>query len=254
LWLIGAREPVYAHRSKAPTWFVALRTNDSPQSCARGKSILWSARSDFALIGAEDPYWTHFLIVAGATPPPLPNNSSVQDAYVARLRLFQPPRIALGLLKTLVATGLLSRPSVDQVMTDPSALGLRSDLMPSKQSIATLLGRPAGYTPVMVNFLEYHPCTPAGETGAAAYRRYGQVALRTVYRTGGALLFYGRVDEVVRVPKAGPTLGRWNELAAMRYPNPAAILSMESVPAYRRALSHRDAGLARSVVIATQQS
>jgi hypothetical protein len=64
-------------------------------------------------------------------------------------------------------------------------------------------------------------------------------------------LFYGAVAEVAHAPKSGPTVGAWHDIAAMRYPNPRAILSMEHVPEYRAALKHRDDGLARTVVIAS---
>jgi hypothetical protein len=56
---------------------------------------------------------------------------------------------------------------------------------------------------------------------------------------------------VLREAKAGPTIGCWHDVAAMRYPNPPAILTMEHVPEYRAALHHRDAGLERTVVIAS---
>jgi len=39
----------------------------------------------------------------------------------------------------------------------------------------------------------------------------------------------------------------------MRYPSPAAILTMENVADYRAALHHRDAGLERTVVIASTE-
>jgi uncharacterized protein (DUF1330 family) len=81
--------------------------------------------------------------------------------------------------------------------------------------------------------------------------RYGIVAMRTVYRTGGHLLFTGRILSVLREAKAGPTIGRWDDVAAMRYPNPPAILSMEHAPDYHAALDDRDAGLERTMVIAT---
>jgi hypothetical protein len=81
--------------------------------------------------------------------------------------------------------------------------------------------------------------------------RYCLVAMRTVYSTGGHLLFAGRILSVLREPKAGPTIGRWDDLAAMRYPSPSAILSMEHAPDYHAALDDRDAGLERTLVIAT---
>jgi hypothetical protein len=252
LWFIGSREPVYALRSNAPCWFIALKTNAlSPRDCAPGADVLWAASSDFALIGAQEAYWTHFMIVSSAAPPQLAANSAVKDAYVARFRMFRPPRFALGALKATVWMGLQPRPPRGPI-ADPSQLNFRAALMPSAESVAELLAKPADYAPIMVNFLEYLDRTPGGEPGAVAYRRYGRVALRTVYGVGGSLIFYGQVEQVVRVPRSGPTLGRWNELAAMRYPNPPAILSMERAPAYRAALAHRDAGLARTVVIASR--
>jgi hypothetical protein len=75
--------------------------------------------------------------------------------------------------------------------------------------------------------------------------------MRTVYRTGGHLLFYGRIRQVLREASRGPTTGAWSDVAAMHYPNPGAILSMEHARDYRAALRHRDAGLERTVVIAS---
>jgi hypothetical protein len=40
-------------------------------------------------------------------------------------------------------------------------------------------------------------------------------------------------------------------IAAMQYPNPPAILSMEHALDYRAALDHRDAGLERTLVVAS---
>jgi hypothetical protein len=246
LWVLGAREPVY-HLRKA-NWFVAVRG----AVAADPAGTIWSANSDFALIGAGDPYWTRFLLVTGETAP---NLNGVDDAYVARLRMFAPPPIALGLLRFLIAAGTLSRPSTQDVITNAEALRSRTDIMPNSIAIAALHARPADYAPAMVNFLSYYDQSKDGQgTGAAAYRRYGMVALRTVYRTGGHLLFYGAVKEVIRVAKAGPTMGVWADIAAMRYPNPRAILSMEHVPEYRAALKHRDAGLERTVVVASRET
>jgi hypothetical protein len=247
LWMIGAREPVYRMRGEGAVWFIAVR---GEAALAPGVRVLWSASSDFALIGAEDAYWTRFLVVSGPGASPLAGEA-FEDVYVARLRLLTPPRMALGLVRLLVLTGILSRPSTETVATDPGALGFRADAMPSAKAVATLLARPAGYAPAMVNFLAYRDHAPGGETGRAAYRRYGLVAMRTVFRTGGALLFYATVTGIVRAAKAGPTVGAWHDIAAMRYPHPRAILSMEHVPEYRAALKHRDAGLARTVVIAS---
>lgn len=251
LWLIGAGEPVYRLHSRKPVWFVALRGADA--SLLRpGNRVLWSARADFALIGAGETYWERFLLVEGDDGSPLAGEA-FEDAYVARLRLFAPPKLALGVVRLFVAGGILSRPATEQVATDAQALGFRADVMPSAEAIATLMSKRADYAPAMVNFLGYleRSKTNVSESGRAAYRRYGTVAMRTVYSTGGHLLFYGTVTEVARAAERGPTVGVWDDIAAMRYPNPPAILSMEHVPAYRAALTHRDAGLERTVVLAS---
>lgn len=250
VWLIGAREPVYAIAAD-PAWFVAWRGEGGPK-LAPGVRVKWQSHSDFPLIGATDAYWSRFILISGESANASPiDTAAAEDAFVARVSLLTPPRLALGVLRTLTTLGVLAKPK-GEIARDAQNLGFRAELMPSSEAIALLLKQPQSYAPSMVNFLGYYARAKGAEgSGAAAYRRYGMVAMRTVYRTGGALLFYGRIEEVVLKAKAGPTLGPWDEVAAMRYPNPAAILSMEHVPEYRAALHHRDAGLERTIVIAS---
>lgn len=249
LWLIGAREPVYKLQGEGQIWFVAVR--GAGEGLAPGVKRLWTAQSDLAFIGADQPYWSRFMIASGDVDMPI-TDGWFEDAFVARIRLLKPPRLALGLIGALTRSGVLSRPSTEEVALDGQALGFDAGLMPSADAIAALLAKPASYAPAMVNFLRYYPDAKDGSgSGRRAYRRYGTVAMRTVYRTGGHLLFYGIVQDVVREASAGPTPGRWDDVAAMRYPNPRAILSMEHLPEYRAALKHRDAGLERTVVIAS---
>lgn len=251
LHAVGAREPVYRLVSGDPVWFVALH-GGGEGVFGKDTRVLWEAQSDFALIGADEAYWTRFALVTGAGPTPLAS-AAFEDAFVARLKLFIPPKIVLGLVRVLIALGVLSRPSTESVALDAQSLGYRPDVMPSGKAIETLLAQPADYAPAMVNFLKYYETAqyPRGGSGRAAYRRYGTVAMRTVFRTGGHLVFYGRVLEIARAAQAGPTVGAWEDIGVMRYSNPPAILSMEHVPSYRAALHHRDAGLERTVVIAS---
>jgi len=248
IFALGAREPVFAISRGAPAWFVALkRSRAGVLDFAPGVRATWRARADFAFIGAESAYWTEFLILTGGTPakPPLTFGAEIDDAFIARVALMRPPVFALGVLNLLVATRVLSRPR-GGVLTDAATLGHDPDFMPSAEAIAGLTTRPADYAPAMVNFLRYK-----GRDGARAYARYGRVALRTVYRTGGKLLFYGRIAEIVRAASAGPCMDAWDDVAAMRYNRPEGILSMEHAPDYRAALHHRDAGLQRTIVIAS---
>jgi len=224
-----------------------------------GIEICWAGGVDFALIGSDTSYWDRFAILQGGAPDvsPLRGDSGFEDAQVLRIRLVRPPPLALGLLRLLHATGLRRMPTGPIDPVELAAGTERPDVMPSLAAMQRLLEHPQDTQPVMVNYLAYRPTAayPPGDrepgSGAAAYARYGSVALQTVYRTGGALMFYAKVEAVLRQADAGPTTGHWDDVAAMRYPQPRALLAMEQVATYRAALHHRDAGLERTVVIAT---
>ena len=245
LWAWGRQEQPFVIGA-GDAWFVALKRVQSTPAFD-GLHVRWSSRADFAFVGAEDAYWTDFAIVSGEQDEVRRrvDAAGAEDAFIAGIRLAAPPALALGVLKALVASGALSRPD-GSIAADVSGLGHDPKFMPSTTTIARLRAQPATYAPAMVNFLAYK--RPGG---ARAYMRYGRVALRTVYRTGGRLLFFGRVREIVLPAKAGPCVGAWDELAAMQYNRPEAILSMEHAPDYRAALGYRDEGLDRTIVIAS---
>lgn len=260
LFIIGAREPVYAiSRGNGPHWFIAVRGEAG--ALAPGVSESWRSRADFNVIGAapDEAYWQHFIIASGGDPAHLPIElGAVEDAYIARVSLRRPSALLFGFLRTLIWLGILSKPE-GPIVQDAQALSFRSDVMPSAASITRLLAQPRDYAPAMVNFLAYYKdaqyrASQPGISGRRAYLRYGLVAMRTVYRTGGHLLFTGRILDVLREAAAGPSVGRWDDVAAMRYPNPPAILSMEHAPDYHAALDDRDAGLERTLVIASTPS
>lgn len=254
LWIVGSRERAFAIAIGDPQWFIALRGQGG--ALAPGVRENWRSSADFTVIGPEDPYWHRFIIASGGDATGLPLSlDGVEDAYVARVKLRRPPPLVLGLLKALVSLGILSKPH-GAIVQDAQALSFRADVMPSAANISRLLAKPATYSPAMVNFLAYHSDAQyrGGSnaiSGRAAYMHYGIVAMRTVYRTGGHLLFSGRILSVLREAESGPARGRWDDIAAMRYPNPPAILSMEHAPDYHAALDDRDAGLERTLVIAT---
>ncbi len=265
IWMIGALSPVYAIAKGTPSWFIALRRRgDAPPTLGPRVEVRFASRADFTLIGEdESSYWTDFIIASGgaADQSPLPADAAVEDAYVARVRLIRPPRFVLGVVRLLVLFGVWSKPkgeiSAATLMGNASDAPLRPDLLPNAGSIAKLLGQPVDHAPAMINFLAYkpqaeYPVPTEPIDGASAYtKRYGPVAFRTVYRTGGRLLFSGRIEDVLREATAGPRSGRWDSVAAMQYSSPPAILSMEQVLAYRAALAHRNAALERTVVVAS---
>lgn len=262
--VIGAREPSrWNARGFGPFWFVAIKQDrgaHQPVALAPGVTRRWEVFADFTFIGPQDPYWTRFMLLSGgaAGSSPIVTDPDMRDAFIAELEIGRPPVFALGILRLLVATGLLKKPASD-VSADLSQKGFRNELMPDRQQIAALLAKPKSYGPAMVNFLGYYPSAryaaardgSAPATGAKAYQRYGIVAFQTVYRAGGHLVFFGRIRQTLRAASDGPCAGRWDDIAVMQYRTPEAILSMEHVPRYLAALPHRDAGLERSVVIAS---
>lgn len=265
LWLLGSREPIFRISAGDPAWFVALRWRDGQGVPVLAPAVTrrWSARPDFGFVGPADPWWQEVLLLSGGRPGEMPVmlGADVEDAVVFRLALGRPPRLALGVLRALILLRIL-RPPTGAPATGLDDKGLRMDVMPDAANIARLLAQPRTYRPAMVNFLKYFEEARYAEprpdaprvSGAVAYRRYGVVAMRTVYQTGGYLAFFGQVVEVLRAASGGPSAGDWDEVAVMQYDRPEAILTMEHVPAYLAALSHRDAGLDRSLVIASTAS
>jgi uncharacterized protein (DUF1330 family) len=129
-------------------------------------------------------------------------------------------------------------------------------LEPSAAQLRGLLSLDAVGPLQFLNLLAYHeiaryspehPCAAIGSTGAAAYARYGEVAVRHVTARGGSLVLFNHVvDQVIGAPV------RWDQIAVMQYPHVDAFIDMVRDPDYRAALVHRDAGLARTEVHATR--
>lgn len=287
LYAVGAREPASQIASgSGPVWFIALRLADAEGQSASdagaqketgvpwaellrpGVALHWSSRAEFPVIGPAESYWHAFGVVQGArdSAEPLDSQrlpSGVQDAQILALALERPPRLVLGALRVLAMTGLASVPRMTETAESLAQRSRGGVGIPTGEQMAKLLSAPETLAPAMVNWLAYRakadyppgakaPAAASGSvSGAVAYRRYGLVALQTAYRSGGQLMFVGEVTAVVRAPDAGPTQGRWNSIAVMRYPRPSAMLGMEQVPAYRAALDDRGAGLERTVVIAS---
>jgi hypothetical protein len=264
---IGRAEPLFEVAAEKPAWFVALKFQPGRSRAVielpAGISQKWTVNADFTLIGDGERYWDRFMILAGnlyETRLPILLGDEFADAYVVRVSLVTPPPLILGMFRLMHLTGLWSMPQ-GEVSVDPEGISSRPDAMPTKETIKALLSRPATYQPAMVNFLKYKDeatyadARPDGivVSGRKAYGRYGMVAFQTVYGTGGRLAFFGRTEEVLQEPKGGLTAGAWDEIAAMEYSEPKALLTMEQIPRYRAALKHRDAGLEKTVIVASSR-
>ncbi len=111
----------------------------------------------------------------------------------------------------------------------------------------------------MLNFLGFRPSAiysdPEAQTsegssisGARAYGRYGQGMFRSLTRVGGYVAWMSRRVEVL----PGTDDEAWDQIAIAYYPSTAAMLTMLGDPEYQAAHVHREAGLARTRLVATQ--
>jgi uncharacterized protein (DUF1330 family) len=130
------------------------------------------------------------------------------------------------------------------------------ELNPSAEQLRRLLEADLGGPLQYLNLLAYHDTAryPEGHemaarqlSGAEAYALYGQVALRHVTRRGGRLALWNDVALSVIGADDG-----WHHVAIMEYPNAEAFLDMLGDPDYTAGLVHRDAGLARTLVLVTK--
>lgn len=96
---------------------------------------------------------------------------------------------------------------------------------------------------VMLNLLKFRSGDGAGE-----YGKYGAAARAMVEATGGRVLYLGRCDQVLI---GEVDANDWDAIAVVEYPSRAAFLAMIGRPDYQQAHEHREAGLERTVLIAT---
>ena len=100
---------------------------------------------------------------------------------------------------------------------------------------------------VMLNLLKFKPqADDGGESGASAYRRYGDAAVRMIEDQGGRLLWAGSADQIL----IGDPEQDWDQVLLVEYPSRKAFIEMVSKPQYNEAHKHREAGLERTIVVA----
>jgi uncharacterized protein (DUF1330 family) len=126
---------------------------------------------------------------------------------------------------------------------------------PSPEQLQQLLAASTDSTPiVMINLLRYRdraaylsdsdaaPCS-----GREAYQRYGASVTPMVIESGGKILWFGNVAQIV----IGPDTERWDDAVLVQYPSRQAFITMVTRPDYLAASVHRTAALADSRLIAT---
>lgn len=145
---------------------------------------------------------------------------------------------------------------VDALVAELAQHGL-GGLNPDAEQLRALIVADRAGPLQFVNLLAYHDVAqyPAGHelagrgsSGADAYARYGMIALDHVTRRGGRLVLYNDVEQVI----IGRADEQWDQVAIMEYPDTDAFLDMITDPEYASGLVHRDAGLARTIVLVTR--
>lgn len=125
-----------------------------------------------------------------------------------------------------------------------------SSVMPTSRTIAELRSHPDQDSPLaMINWLKFRARAnykngEAPASGREAYLRYGKVALLAAHSLGARLIHAARYRMILVGNGGDPGLGLWDEFALMQYPGRAAFGRMAQLRRYRRALNHREAGLA----------
>tara|TARA_B100001287_G_scaffold273107_1_gene275951 strand:+ start:1967 stop:2812 length:846 start_codon:yes stop_codon:yes gene_type:complete len=110
----------------------------------------------------------------------------------------------------------------------------------------------------MLNFLEYTEeanfaadveyASTEPISGAKAYAEYGDRMATSLASVGGRIVWRSTAPKQL----SGIDDGRWHEIAIATYPSAKALLTMYARPAYRAAHVYRNAGLARTRLVATQ--
>lgn len=100
------------------------------------------------------------------------------------------------------------------------------------------------------DFADYGPDnTAAPISGAHAYARYQKAFFQTVGEVSKAEVLYDGPVNQVFIGVAGSPETDWDKALLVRYPSRQHFLAMMATPAYRDALQHRYAGLARTILL-----
>ena len=123
----------------------------------------------------------------------------------------------------------------------------KSSIRPNQAQFVELASSPDEGPVVMLNLLKFK-ARADGEagSGADAYKRYGETAVKMVEEQGGRVLWQGRADQIL----IGDTEQDWDSVVLVEYPSRKAFIEMVTKPKYEEAHEHREAGLERTVLVA----
>ncbi len=122
-------------------------------------------------------------------------------------------------------------------------------IVPTREQITEFLGLDLEGEIVMLNLLKYRERADDGDgSGEDAYAKYADAARRMVAERGGRLLWTGRAVHTL----IGEADDDWDVIALVAYPSRDAFIEMTSNKEYQEAHKDREAGLERTVLIASK--
>lgn len=115
-----------------------------------------------------------------------------------------------------------------------------SDIHPSNAGLQAMSNNPSDGPVVMLNLLKFKR-----GGGSKAYAKYSDAFQQVLERNGGRFLYLGRGAEML--------VGHedWDAVALVEYPSRRVFLELTSSPEYAAMATHREDGLERTVLYAT---
>lgn len=112
---------------------------------------------------------------------------------------------------------------------------------PTPEALAALAASPSSGPVVMLNLLKFKR-----GGGSKAYARYSDAFQEVLERAGGRFVYLGRATELLISGED------WDAVALVQYPSRKVFLELIATPEYTALARHRDEGLERTVLYATE--
>lgn len=125
-------------------------------------------------------------------------------------------------------------------------------ITPTAEQVQAFVAAPDTGPVVMLNLLKFanHEAEADGSNGEDEYNRYGAAALQLVADRGGRLVWLGKAEQVL----IGDPADDWDAVALVQYPSRRAFLEMVTSDSYQAAHTHRERGLARTIILACTET
>tara|TARA_B110000116_G_scaffold48072_1_gene40092 strand:+ start:2232 stop:3056 length:825 start_codon:yes stop_codon:yes gene_type:complete len=209
-------------------------------------------------IGKED-FWTNASIIEFENKETLLKafNNKLEFSNIKALQVFNvlpnnPSRLLIDFLKLFRPAGYLFKLFKNSLIEE--LIENNSEIIPSKKQTKRLLNETSNKKAYMINLLEARETAKYSDQSIvisgreAYYKKYGNIALRSVLLMGGDVTYVGRFngEPLIEFNVPNDTKGNWQALGIMEYPLARNMLDLEKMPGYKEALKHRDAGLKKT--------